>query len=176
MLEPEDSIELLMRYTTPSGYSFEIPDDWLDEAGVRDLHLNATAYPVAKPEAGVRGESIELALTDVLTSLENRPAFDTPGPFDRRRMVAVLEALRDGVAMPPVWVWPIEAPTDNKRHQLLQGHHRYHACVALGLANIPVLVVARDKPYVAPPAFPCGCRGNDKSCPCCAGTGKIEWP
>jgi hypothetical protein len=165
-----------MRYTAPSGYDFEICDDWLDEAGVRDVRLMGTSYPVGKPEGAVRGEPVELALEDVLTSLENRPTFDPPGPFDRRRMVALLKALRDGVALPPVWVWRIEAPTDGRQHQLLQGHHRYHACVALGLVRIPALVVDKDKPYAARPPFPCGCGGHDKSCPCCAGTGQIDWP
>ena len=60
-----DPITASMKYTAPSGYDFEIPDEWLDEAGVRDVRLNQRAYPV--------GKALELALKDVLTSLDNRP-------------------------------------------------------------------------------------------------------
>ncbi len=168
--------EFIMRFTAPSGYEFDISDDWLDEAAVRNVRLTRTSYPVGKPEGMVRGTPVELALKEVLSSLENRPEFDPPGPFDRRRLVAILRALRGGVALPPVWVWRIEASDDGRRYQLFQGHHRYHACIALGLVSIPALVIQRDKPYDSPPPFPCGCGGNDKSCPCCGGTGQIDWP
>ena len=75
-----------------------------------------------------------------------------------------------------VWVWPLESPADSRAYQLFEGHHRYHASVALGLTDIPALVIPRDKPYASPPPFPCGCGGTDSSCPACSGTGMIEWP
>jgi hypothetical protein len=165
-----------VKYTAPSGYDFEIPDEWLDEAGVRGVRLSRNAYAVSRPPAGIRGEASELALDHVLTSLDNRPSFDAPGPFSRRRMIQILKAVRDGVSLPPVWVWPIKSPTDRKAYQLFEGHHRYHACVALGLMDIPALVIPRDKPYEPPPGFPCGCGGKDRSCAACIGTGMIEWP
>ena len=165
-----------MKYAAPSGYAFEIPDEWLDEAGVRGFRLRQNAYSVGKAPAGVRGEALELALDEVLTSLDNRPSFDAPGPFSHPRMIEILKALRDGIALPPVWVWPVESPVDGRAYQLFEGHHRYHASVALGLTDIPALVIPRDKPYAPPPAFPCGCGGTDSSCPACSGTGMIEWP
>ena len=165
-----------MKYSAPSGYEFEIPNEWLDEAGVRDVRLNQKAYLTSKAPAGIRGKAVGVPLKEVLTSLDNRPAFDVPGPFSRRRMIGILKALRDGVALPPVWVWPVESPADDRPYQLFEGHHRYHACVALGLTAIPALIMPRDEPYAPPPAFPCGCGGTDSSCPCCSGTGMIEWP
>jgi hypothetical protein len=143
---------------------------------VRDVCLRQKAYSVSKAPAGIQGEALEVALNDVLTSLDNRPSFDAPGPFSHPRMIGILKALRDGVALPPVWVWPIEPPAHGRAYQLFGGHHRYHASVALGLTDIPALVIPRDKPYARPPPFPCACGGTDSSCPACSGTGMIEWP
>jgi hypothetical protein len=167
----------ILRFKAPCGYHFDIPDDWLDEVGVRDVRLDRRTYPVGKAEPGVRRvalDELDLALDTVLTTLEHRPKFDTPGPFDRERMIPILIGLRDGVPLPPVWVWPIEPPKDGCRFQLFQGHHRYHACVALDLTHIPALVMERDKPSVAVPATPCACGGGNWSCPLCDGTGLID--
>jgi hypothetical protein len=130
----------------------------------------------SRDDSSACAEALELALDDVLTSLDNRPSFDAPGPFSHPRMIEILKALGDGVALPPVWVWPVESRADGRGYQLFQGHHRYHACVALGLTDIPALVMPRDKPYAPPPPFQCGCGGTDSSCPACSGTGMIEWP
>lgn len=164
-----------MRYTAPSGYEFEIPDDWLDEADVRVIRLTAASYPAAKVPAMLRSRRADLPLADIFTSLDNRPTFDPPGPFERHRMVPILKALREGTALWPVWVVPAEPPVNGIVYKLQDGHHRYHACVALGLKMIPVLI-ARDEPYEPPPSFPCGCGGNNRSCPACGGSGTVDPP
>jgi hypothetical protein len=165
-----------MRYTSPSGYDFEIPDEWLIEASVNEVPLELKSYPRGKSEGNVKGDAIYLRLDAIAATLDNRPDFEQPGPLDRSRMVPILRALVHRAELPPVWVWRIERPSDKRTHQLCNGHHRYHACLALGLTSIPVLVVTRDEATEPPSALPCGCGGADKHCPLCKGTGKVEWP
>ena len=57
-----------MKYTAPSGYDFEIPDEWLDEARVRGVRVRQKAYSVSKAPAGIRGKALHRLCSSLCSS------------------------------------------------------------------------------------------------------------
>lgn len=143
-----------MKYEAPSGYEFEIPDDWLAEAGVAP-GVTIESYEVHDPQ----GQSRSLQLSNILTSPRHIEHFKPPGSFECRRMVSVLRDLRDRMELWPVDVWPLE-PIDRKQaFQLFHGYHRYHACVAIGMTEIAV-IVSKKSDLIAKREPSCGSCGG----------------
>lgn len=136
-----------MKFTAPSGYDFEIPDDWLREAGV---DRRTARYRVHDPQ----GQSRWLQLRAIITSHRHIGHFAPPGPFERHRMIHVLRELSNRVELWPVDVWPLEQQDGPHEFQLFHGYHRYHACIVMGLTEIAAYV-HRKGDLVADPEPPC---------------------
>jgi hypothetical protein len=114
---------------------FEIPDDWLaaaDISGFTPQHVAYARSPVDYPSAIVSVRRI-------------CPPLRVPGKpwFDQERMVALLQAIKAGVELPPVIV---HEPPDQPDFQyaVKDGVHRFYASAAAGFKYLPVTVVPYD--------------------------------
>lgn len=124
-----------MRFELPRfPCTFELPDEWLDEAGFRTVDASS-AY---RCDADHR----LVPLVDIAPPARLRDAgLDWRG-FGRDRMISVLRAIAEDQALPPVRLW--ETPPEEfwgcppYRFRVADGHHRYFAAVAFGFAHLPV--------------------------------------
>lgn len=114
-----------MHVSGPYG-TFEVPDEWLREAGAEGFVPAGPAYASA-PEPHL------IAAIDTV-----EPPRRTPGVLGlhRGQMVSVLRGLVLGEGVPPV---PVEMLTAGPYcYMLRDGFHRYHASIALGYTHLPV--------------------------------------
>ncbi|MEY8842530.1 ParB N-terminal domain-containing protein, partial [Cribrihabitans sp. XS_ASV171] len=56
------------------------------------------------------------------------------------------ENLRGEIEITGIWTHPVLI--DRERFALMDGHHRFHAARALGLKNVPVILLSYDDPAV----------------------------
>ncbi|KQP18050.1 hypothetical protein [Pseudorhodoferax sp. Leaf267] len=120
----------MMFFHPGAQYRFEIPDDWLQAAGVlrfmpRRLcyaHTHEPQWPTA---------------TVGIFQVGLPPGCMAPAPFAEQRMVDTLRAMATGQPLAPLWCsQEAGAPRLTLRH----GLHRYHAAVALRFRQVPVSV------------------------------------
>ena len=119
---------MLFQHPTQS-IDFEIPDDWIREVGGMKLPreitrhysfaiADATVVPISRIAAPRRNEGIRW--------------------FDKDRSVNILTAIKTQLLLPPIKCYP------GKTHELLtvqDGFHRYYLSIAMGLSEIPVILV-----------------------------------
>jgi hypothetical protein len=126
-----------MRFAMPHlPCTFEIPDDWLSEAGWVGFQPSVAAY-----------RSTKATLFAPLTQIEpiarlNSVPKDFCG-FDRARFVRALKGFVDDDDIEPVDAeeMPIfEFCHSPFRYRLCDGFHRFHAAVAAGFAALPLKV------------------------------------
>lgn len=126
-----DSAVLSMRFTAPSGASFEIPDAWWREADMYRFNSGASAYHLA--EFGQE----EVCLVPIGSirpiDLMGRQGLSFGG-FNRARMIFVLRAFVAYLALPPVEILP--DGKDGFLFQLADGRHRFYASIAAGFSHI----------------------------------------
>lgn len=111
--------------------TFEIPDDWIAEAGVV-LPLSGTSYASAGATL-VPVDEIEPPVRNLTHPLDFRG-------FDRARLVNLLAGMRDGVELPPVRLARVDGPDfppARFHFRVIDGFHRYHASLAAGFAQLP---------------------------------------
>ena len=108
----------------------------------RDLIAAAgmTGFTPAGPApAGTDGAPIAIDLIDVFRRADGVPNFDKPDP-ERPGVVrsrSILDALRDGTALPPPVLF--HRPGD-ARYELSDGFHRLHLYAALGFTQVPAVM------------------------------------
>lgn len=115
---------------------FEIPDDWLSEAGIVGFKPKSHAY-CSSPAARLVS----------LTEIEPIPRFVTHPKdfrgFDRPRLVRLLKGFVAGDEIEPTPA--IELPARDfcdspYRYRVCNGFHRFHASIAAGFVMLPVNV------------------------------------
>ena len=124
-----------MRFPMPHlPCEFEIPDDWLAEAGIVGFVPHHPCF-----------RSSEGAMLVPLTQVEPPPRFATHPKdwrgFDRARFVSVLTGfVADEVITPvPVVQMPaLELGHSPYAYRVLDGVHRFYASVAAGFTHLPV--------------------------------------
>ena len=133
----------LMRFKTPSGIDFEIPDDWWNFAEMSDFSPCRTTYT----HTGQESCPEQIETRDVsLDEIEPPTRSDGTTQFHKSRMVPILLAFGSpGCALPPVRVRP-KVPSDRYRFKVYDGFHRYYASVAAGFTHLPVTVL-EDCPF-----------------------------
>jgi ParB-like chromosome segregation protein Spo0J len=115
-------------------FAFEIPDAWWEAAGLRDFAPHRSEYRA--------GPSVDFDLETIILPIDN-VGVDPRGvgvpDFGRERMISVLEAIRQNLALPPIEV--TEAGGEGCTYALYHGRHRMAASIAVGFAFIPAVVV-----------------------------------
>jgi len=119
-----------MRFSFPClPAEFEIPDEWLAEAGMTGFRPSAPAY--RSTDAGARA----IPLRDI------EPPFRYPESpldfrgFDRARMVRILSGFVDGDDIEPVPLMVLPQPEYLRApfcYRVRNGFHRFYASVAAG--------------------------------------------
>lgn len=128
-----------MRYPMPNHpCDFEIPDEWLAEAGMIDFTPKATAY---RSLAGAR----LVPLVQIEPPKRNPAVVKDWRGFDRARMISVLRGIVTGAEIEPVSLRELpageflsQAPYGYRVHD---GFHRFYASIAAGLECLPGGVV-----------------------------------
>jgi hypothetical protein len=113
---------------------FEIPDDWLSEAGIVGFKPTARAY-----------RSITTAVLVPLTAVEPVARYVTHPKdwrgFDRVRLVRVLQGFVAGDEIEPVPAVELpvhEIASSPYRYRVCNGFHRFHASIAAGFDMLPI--------------------------------------
>jgi hypothetical protein len=130
-----------MRYPMPNfPCEFEIPDDWLAEAGMREFKPYDSAYRWTAcslvPDVAV--QLIPLAEVEPPRRLLTVP-MDRRG-FDRGRLVSILRGFVDGDAIEAVPLFEppqIEFAPVPYRYRVRNGYHRFYASIAAGFGSLP---------------------------------------
>lgn len=113
----------------PGGqYRFEIPDAWLQAAGVLRFTPRSPCY-VAAPDPQWPAVTIGILQVGLPQDAQRTPV------FNEARMVEVLKAMANGRALPALWC---SKDAVSGRVVLHQGLHRYHAAMALRFRQVPV--------------------------------------
>jgi hypothetical protein len=111
---------------------FEIPDEWLVEAGMVVFNQRGTAYRSAPGCDPVK-------LTDIAPPCRDREVPNTFRGFDRDRMVRALSGIVQRWEIPPVSLLLLPRRDGLQypyRFVLTDGFHRFHASVAAGYKQI----------------------------------------
>ena len=128
---------------------FELPDKWIEEAGVRNFRPSQKCYPPDMTKT--RGEDIleiEISSIEPLTRrAETKGVFcnsEETGESAKERVMRILINLKTNQKMEPVKV----APSDNENYEykLTQGSHRFHCAIAMGYKYVPATI---DRVHVA---------------------------
>jgi hypothetical protein len=124
-----------MRFSFPRlPAEFEIPDEWLAEAGMTGFRPPAPTYRSTDP--GVRA----IPLRDI------EPPFRSPESpldfrgFDQARMLRILSGFVDGDDIEPVPLMELPQPEFPKApfgYRVKDGFHRFYASVAAGFECLP---------------------------------------
>lgn len=118
--------------------SFEIPQEWIEEAGFSSEPNGKSHYEYENSET-----VFLVTIADVFPKIrgENVPIFndgESDGVFKtaKERTVSILKAIRHGTPLPPVRVVNL---TDDKKYKfkLVEGCHRFHCSIAAGYEKIP---------------------------------------
>jgi hypothetical protein len=126
-----------MHFRLPqSNVAFDIPEEWLREAGALGFRATAQSYSGTPHDTYRDFPLVVVPLRDI-----EPPGGGLGTPlFDRRRMVSALRALARGAEMTALVLqeWPTDS---NYRYALWEGAHRFYASVALGFSHVPASVV-----------------------------------
>jgi hypothetical protein len=125
-----------MRYPMPYyPCDFEIPDAWLNEAGMDGFTRSAPAY-----------RSTAAAVPVPLREIE--PPHRTPEKhwrgFDRARLISVLKGIATGAEIEPVPLLelpPGDFPAAPYRYRVRNGFHRFYASIAAGFECLPAEIL-----------------------------------
>ena len=136
---------MLFRLPTPP-LAFEIPDEWLFEAGVGQFCPTTLSY--RSHNYTVSSEFI-VPLTDIISPIRcTGVELDYYG-FRRSRgfdggcggMVTVLRAIVAGTHLPPITVYGNNKQAGEKpSFRVRDGYHRFYASTALGFSHIPCIL------------------------------------
>jgi len=110
---------------------YEIPNDWLNEAGAINYKPNSVAYnaslndeyptelkPLVELQAPIRNEGIAW--------------------FKKERMVSLINAVLTGEKLPPI---EVHLKPSESQLRVKDGFHRFYMSHALGFKSIPVIIL-----------------------------------
>jgi hypothetical protein len=113
----------------------ELPDEWLDKAGMAGFVPQSKAYNVLRSNEPITQVSIE----DV-SPLLRKPLFRDDletGISASDRVMSILRGIRLGDAIPPVDIVPAGAPYP---YRLVAGAHRFYCSLAAGFTHVPAII------------------------------------
>jgi hypothetical protein len=127
-----------MRYAMPNfPGEFEIPDDWLTEAGTVGFVPSARTYCSFS-------DAILVPLTDIEPPYRVvRVAKDWRG-FDRARFISVLKGIVTAAEIEPVPLLELpvyEFGPNTYRYRVRNGFHRFYALIVAGFECLAAVVV-----------------------------------
>jgi len=118
--------------------SFEIPEEWIEEAGFSSESKGMCHYEYENSET-----VFLVSIADVFPRIrgEGVPIFkdgESDGVIKtaKERTVSILKAIRLGIPLPPVRVVKVAGDTKYK-FKLVEGCHRFHCSIAAGYDKIP---------------------------------------
>jgi hypothetical protein len=121
-----------MRYPMPNyPCEFEIPDAWLNEAGMNGFTRTAPAYHST-------AAAVRVALREIEPPYRV-PELDWCG-FDRDRLISVLNSIATGAEIEPVPLLklpPGDFSAAPYRYRVRNGFHRFYASIAAGFECLP---------------------------------------
>jgi hypothetical protein len=124
-----------MKFLTPRGVSFEIPDDWWHFAEMESfVSSDGGFYPYCQPKCG--------SVVEVVSLGDVEPLRRTRGTalFKKYKMMPVLFAFASPeCALPPVELNPASSQNPY-RYKLHNGCHRYYGSIAAGYTKLPAVV------------------------------------
>ena len=126
-----------MQFETPvTGTRFEIPDEWWSFADMDSFTLQGGRFYPYHQIMGAPGGDVEVVrLAEVEPPLRNEGV----PPFKKYKLLQVLFAFQSPEgALPPVEVFL--ASSGRYRFKVRNGYHRYYASVAVGFAQLPIVV------------------------------------
>jgi hypothetical protein len=123
-----------MRFLMPHfPCEFEVPDEWLREAGVANFVRKSAAY-----------KSCPAAQLAALTAIEPPPRLIAYSlswrGFDRSRFVSVLRGMMEDceIEAVPVEEMPfVDLVSSPYKFRVRDGVHRFYASVAMGFSHLP---------------------------------------
>jgi hypothetical protein len=111
-----------------------IPHEWIAAAGLTDFKPDRSSFRCDEPHVLMR-------LTDIEPPLRNAGVTLDANGFRRDRMMRILEGIRDGASIPPIYV---EVSDPGQRpYRVRDGVHRYWASHALGFSCVPAEILER---------------------------------
>lgn len=119
---------------------FEIPDEWLLEAGVSDFTPRQLGF---EPEANDYQEVMFIDFCEIAPLVERaakRGVFcdsDSTGESAKQRVMRILNWLREGRTIEPIKVVLLE--NSKYKYRLVEGSHRFHCALALGFKVVPAV-------------------------------------
>lgn len=122
---------------------FELPDEWLAEAGLSDPMITRDCY-LPDLEATCGKDMIKVPIDSVeplIERAEGRGVFcddDTTGETAKQRVLRILRRLKANQKLEPVKVVYSQSPGFN--YKLTEGCHRFHCAVALGYNSVPATI------------------------------------
>ena len=119
---------------------FELPDEWLAEAGLFDPIITRDCYlPDLK---ATRGQDVFNVPIDSVEPLIERAARkgvfcddNTTGETVKQRVLRILRRLKTNQKIEPVKV--VHSRLPGFSYKLSEGCHRFHCAVALGYKSVP---------------------------------------
>jgi len=123
-----------MQFRTPTGVSFEIPDEWWVCADMGSFSKGAnTSYPCWPGSQNVQ----------IVSLVEVEPPTRSAGvpPFKKCKLIPVLFGFQSPESpLPPVPVL-LNGTPGQYRYKVYDGYHRYYASAAVGYESLPVVVI-----------------------------------
>ena len=110
---------------------FELPDEWLHDAGMASFVPNSSHYSVNFS-----------ACSEIVPISEIESPFRENGKLwfrDRESVVDLLTKLRDSTELDPIEVWSKEKKA-SCQYIVKDGFHRFYLCLALGYREIPIKI------------------------------------
>jgi hypothetical protein len=120
--------------------SYEIDDEWLQEAGAQNFRPERECYR-SSPALESRGEVVEVLIGSVeplTTRAHERGIFCAnrkTGESARQRVVRILRLLVSDTEVEPVKV--VRTSDGRYLYRLVEGCHRFHCANAMGFKKIP---------------------------------------
>lgn len=122
-----------------------LPDEWWTDAGMQRFRPSRASFRVQSH--GCSLPIVEISVNDVAPcwrELSHGVFNDHPiEGTARERVVRILQAFRDDVALPPVELVRADAGS-GYRFQLHHGAHRFYCAVAAGFSAVPAIDVTDE--------------------------------
>jgi len=122
-----------MRFPMPNHpCDFELPDEWLTEAGLVGFKPSRPAYNSTAAAVLVPLQEIEPVYRTLTCPKDWRG-------FDRTRLVRVLQGFVAGDEIEPVPLLELEKVENHRpyRYRICNGYHRFYGSIAAGFQSLP---------------------------------------
>jgi hypothetical protein len=127
-----------MRYAMPNFPSdFEIPDDWLADAGAVGFAPTMSAYRSSS-------DAVLVPLVDIEPPYRVSAVVKDWHGFDRPRFISVLKGIVTGAKIEPVPLLELpvfEFAPNTYRFRVRNGFHRFYASIVAGFECLAAVVV-----------------------------------